>query len=87
MSTGTVMLACIVITAVCGLIMHSILKKRDTLLEAAIVAENTEDITRTSNHGKIPFVIALVIGALAAGMLFVLIMASVFSGAAILFAG
>lgn len=87
METGAVMFVCAVTIVVCGLIMRAVLKKKNELFEKAIAAENTEDITKNSNYGKVPFIIALIIGALAAGTIFVLIMTAVFSGTAILFTG
>lgn len=87
MGMETVMFVCAATIVICGLVMHAILKKKNELFEAAIMAENTEDINKTSNYGKIPFIVALVTGALAAGIIFILAMALVFSGTTKLFAG
>ena len=87
MTTGTIISTCIVIAAVCGLVMRTILKKKAALLETAIATEDFENVTKTSNYGKVPFIIALVVGALAIGTVFALIMAAVFTGGVVFFTG
>ena len=82
METETVMLTCAVIAAIFGLVMYCIVKRKNELFEQAITAEDidTEAITKAYSYGKIPFIIALVIGAIAVFIIFILTASLFFSG-------
>lgn len=87
MDARTMMIVCFVTAAVCGLVMYYSRKKNAKMIDKAIVTEDAEAFAKACSHGKIPFVIALVIGAIAAGTFLVLALALAFGGGVKLFTG
>lgn len=76
MDVGTLMLACFVIAAICGLLMYYIVKRKNELFNTAIAAEDidAEAIAKASTYKKGPFIIALIVGIIATGTLFILML-------------